>query len=547
MKRLFVAMLIFCLLLAPASMVSGSEASGELEQALQEGFITQQQYDNRGDIITREAFCNIVAALCEKKGTPLPEAELRFTDTDNKNVAALNALGIINGDSETRFSPDRGLTRQELCAILVRLIDVTVEGADITLHADYVFDDDSYIAYWAEKAVDYLYYHRIVKGISDYVISPKASVTVEQASYTALRIYEKQAELIERAEPLEMNEFEWAIKPVYDGIVPQTTFACQRAAVSKDGKWGYIDRTGKEVISLKYDMAYPFSDGFGRVELDGKIGYVNKTGDLVIPCEYEEGGDFKEGMVWLKKDGKYGFADTNGNIAIPFMYDYAYEFNGGVAPVKKDGVYGYVDAANNTVIDFKFYWASAFSEDRARVMEEGHMGYIDHLGNIVIPCQYDYAFDYSEDYAVVYDMDRYSFINKSGELMVPFETYRPLNCMSDGLMTAHKHTVWEGVYGFVGADGQWVIKDSEHPFHQAGDFNEGLASVSYHSNRTDRNYRAFINKEGKCVLPYKENLTVPNEIEDNFFYMSPFSEGMAALVTEEGKLGFVRNPLLIQE
>ena len=33
------------------------------------------------------------------------------------------------------------------------------------------------------------------------------------------------------------------------------------AAVKKDGKWGYIDETGKTVIPFEYDYAFPFSEG----------------------------------------------------------------------------------------------------------------------------------------------------------------------------------------------------------------------------------------------------------------------------------------------
>lgn len=36
-----------------------------------------------------------------------------------------------------------------------------------------------------------------------------------------------------------------------------------------NGKYGYIDKTGKEVIPLIYDGAETFSDEFARVKLNG--------------------------------------------------------------------------------------------------------------------------------------------------------------------------------------------------------------------------------------------------------------------------------------
>lgn len=50
------------------------------------------------------------------------------------------------------------------------------------------------------------------------------------------------------------------------------------AVVKKDGKYGFIDRTGKEVIPLIYDDAYGFYDGLAAVEKDGKMGYIDRTG-----------------------------------------------------------------------------------------------------------------------------------------------------------------------------------------------------------------------------------------------------------------------------
>ena len=38
------------------------------------------------------------------------------------------------------------------------------------------------------------------------------------------------------------------------------------AAVCLNGKWGFIDKTGKEVIPLKYDFAYGFFGGLAQVE-----------------------------------------------------------------------------------------------------------------------------------------------------------------------------------------------------------------------------------------------------------------------------------------
>jgi hypothetical protein len=44
---------------------------------------------------------------------------------------------------------------------------------------------------------------------------------------------------------------------------------------------GYIDRTGKFIIELKFDKAERFSDGLARVEFDGQQHYIDKTGKII--------------------------------------------------------------------------------------------------------------------------------------------------------------------------------------------------------------------------------------------------------------------------
>lgn len=48
-------------------------------------------------------------------------------------------------------------------------------------------------------------------------------------------------------------------------------------------KFGYIDKTGEEVIPCIYDKAENFSGGLAVVTLNDKKGCINTSGDIVIP------------------------------------------------------------------------------------------------------------------------------------------------------------------------------------------------------------------------------------------------------------------------
>ena len=97
-------------------------------------------------------------------------------------------------------------------------------------------------------------------------------------------------------------EFIDAIKK-YDQL---SLFSEGYAAVCKNGKWGYIDKTGQEVIPCKYDWANPFHEGLAsvRISYDSGYGFIDTTGREVIRHrrEIEVPGEFSEGLVVVKNE-----------------------------------------------------------------------------------------------------------------------------------------------------------------------------------------------------------------------------------------------------
>jgi hypothetical protein len=118
-------------------------------------------------------------------------------------------------------------------------------------------------------------------------------------------------------------------------------------------KWGFVDETGKLIISYKYDLVDGFVEGLAAVSLNGKWGFIDKSGNEVIPLKYGWVNGFSEGLAKVCFNGKYGFIDKTDKVVIPFEYDFAYGFsekfltNGppaGFAMVVIKGKNGYSDA-----------------------------------------------------------------------------------------------------------------------------------------------------------------------------------------------------------
>jgi hypothetical protein len=85
------------------------------------------------------------------------------------------------------------------------------------------------------------------------------------------------------------------------------------AAVSSNGKWGYIDKTGKFVIDPQFDnvadtiVSGDFHEGLAFVQVGGKYGYIDKTGAYIFKLQFDEVAGFKEGMAAVKFNGKWGY------------------------------------------------------------------------------------------------------------------------------------------------------------------------------------------------------------------------------------------------
>ena len=186
----------------------------------------------------------------------------------------------------------------------------------------------------------------------------------------------------------------------------------------RNGKYGFIDKSGNVVVPCKYGNAWSFSEGLAAVEIDGKWGFIDKSGNVVVPCKYHAARSFSEGLAAVRiggwETGKWGFIDKSGNEVIPCKYDGAGSFSEGLAVVELDYYWGSIDKSGNVVIPCKYDNEYRFSEGLAVVKFDGKYGFIDKSGNLVIPFKYDYANDFSEGLAHVGLDGRYFYIDKSG-------------------------------------------------------------------------------------------------------------------------------------
>jgi len=75
----------------------------------------------------------------------------------------------------------------------------------------------------------------------------------------------------------------------------------QPAAVSNGTLWGFVDASGNMVVDYKYENARSFSNGFAAVSVDGKWGFITSDDyEIKIDCVFDDAKDFNEsGSVFV--------------------------------------------------------------------------------------------------------------------------------------------------------------------------------------------------------------------------------------------------------
>lgn len=171
-----------------------------------------------------------------------------------------------------------------------------------------------------------------------------------------------------------------------------------------DGKFGYIDETGKLIIGLRFEWAGAFSEGLAEVCFDGKYGFIDTAGKPVVQPKFDYARPFMEGLAAVRLENKWGFIDAKGHLVIPYSYFDAYGFSNGLAPVAIGAwnKWGCIDKKGNIVFEQRFSRVHAFSEGLLPATLDGKKwGYIDATGQFVIEPSFDYAFPFVGDLARV--------------------------------------------------------------------------------------------------------------------------------------------------
>ncbi|MBQ4089901.1 MAG: WG repeat-containing protein [Clostridia bacterium] len=96
----------------------------------------------------------------------------------------------------------------------------------------------------------------------------------------------------------------------------------EEAWVKEDFLYGVLDPTGNVIAEPVYeDIGYRYSENLINVCKDGKWGYIDRDGNNVIECIYDDAWQFGGGVAPVKLGDKVGLIDTEGNVVVDFVWD----------------------------------------------------------------------------------------------------------------------------------------------------------------------------------------------------------------------------------
>lgn len=135
--------------------------------------------------------------------------------------------------------------------------------------------------------------------------------------------------------PVEINSFE-----ILESLTGKTEKSIYPKIIKKESKYCLIDQNNKPLNNMRFDCIDNQDMGFCNelmdVEINGKWGFINKEGDQIVPCIYDDVFPFFDGLACALKNEYWGFIDTIGNEAIQFIYDEVFPFSNGIAKVETE-------------------------------------------------------------------------------------------------------------------------------------------------------------------------------------------------------------------
>ncbi len=355
----------------------------------------------------------------------------------------------------------------------------------------------------------------VINKNGDWVIEP-------EFSYIAPYFDECQTA---RAKNL-TNEFgfinldgEWVIKPAYRNVGNFNDFG-YAAVEKKDGRFAFVDRSGKETcLPDKYSLVeLDPSEGVYRIRHKQTMfyGYINaETGELFAECMYKSATPFVNGFGIVQLPSGYTWIDKNGKFVTDSLYQSVGEFN----------KYGFACATN---MQRTVWYLVKSNGEEIRLQAESTAA--EHR-------EYSRVFDIGENYFAAWDyIEGYVILNSNGEI-VGETSYMLVYSCSDGIITGITHNA---NFVAMNTEGKVLFKLKSTWENNKGGFVNGLSPVC-EMNGNNKSVYYYVNQNGDDVFGKRFASFASSFTNDGYAFVASEENrisGCGSLIDREGNILF---------
>lgn len=319
--------------------------------------------------------------------------------------------------------------------------------------------------------------------------------------------------------------------------------------------WGFVDKSGKQVINPQFVEVGAFHDGKCAVKnKDGKCGYIDKSGKIIINYQFDSAFGFKDGKAIVKLDEKSGVIDEDGKYIINPQFKDTY-IDGDKYLINQDDKWGWCDEKGKFIINPQFDDALFFGDSKlACIKSSDKWGYIDSEAKFMINPQFDAAYPFMNKFAIVKSGDKFGLIDQEGK----YKVNPQFDIIGDDVIyymydTSSKSSITSD---YLDTDKILKVINTDKPENLG--FNDSFQTILTKVNKSASDFSAyedvhlifknkFINKEAsydfavmgklKIMNPYTYEYYVTNEKPTGFVYGIELS-GKAAGKTESVQKAF---------
>jgi hypothetical protein len=254
----------------------------------------------------------------------------------------------------------------------------------------------------------------------------------------------------------------WTIFDLYGFPKTKLNYSSVRASsegripIKRNGKWGYLDHYGVEIISPIFDSVDDFYNGMAAVMFFGEGGIIDRAGKWVMTPEKNKIIDFNEKVILRK---------NRGNIEVLDFENKLIYFSENELEISKDGLIEYDSIGEEirtiswqgTITTAKYYGQGLRTGGNGYFIfkENGRYGFMDYQGRIRIANRYEEVKPFHQDFAAIMINNKWGFIDLNESIVV-----QPMYDSVGYFVDSNCITVRNSSLGVINSSGQEIVKNA---------------------------------------------------------------------------------------